>query len=64
MRRVREDLTERRQIVDMPMHIIADQSINDSTHSHVLVGARPGRVFFRTIRLEQSLEKPWCLIAP
>ena len=42
----REDLIERRRIVNVSTHVIACRSIIDSTCSRVLVEAHSGRVFF------------------
>ena len=41
----REDLIERRRIVDVPTYVIEDRSIIDSTRSRVLVGARSDSFF-------------------
>ena len=52
-----EDLIERRRIVDVPMHVIAYQSIIDSTHSRVLVGAHSGKVFSLNNNGREDLSK-------
>ena len=53
----REDLVERRWIVDVPTHVIAYRSIIDNTHSCVLLGARSGRVFFNKNNGRENLSK-------
>ena len=51
-RGLREDLIERRQIIDVPMHVYS-WSIFDSTRSYFLVGAHSGS-FFGTMSAEKT----------